>query len=75
MAGSPIRGKAVTGQRPRIGSGPSPQSSQPVAPITVKGVESKLVQIIMDEIVEGGAKVEWTDIVGQEVNLNILSIH
>lgn len=33
----------------------------------MKGVEAKLVQIIMDEIVEGGAKVEWADIAGQEV--------
>lgn len=35
--------------------------------ISVKGVEPKLVQIIMDEIIEGGAKVEWADIAGQEV--------
>lgn len=35
--------------------------------ISVKGVEPKLVQIIMDEIVEGGAKVLWSDIVGQDV--------
>ncbi|XP_017465647.1 PREDICTED: spastin isoform X2 [Rhagoletis zephyria] len=35
--------------------------------VTVKGVEQKLVQIILDEIVEGGAKVEWSDIAGQEV--------
>lgn len=33
----------------------------------MKGVEPKLVQIIMDEIVEGGAKVEWSDIVGQDI--------
>lgn len=25
------------------------------------------MQLILDEIVEGGAKVEWTDIAGQEV--------
>ncbi|XP_059613696.1 spastin isoform X2 [Phlebotomus argentipes] len=42
-------------------SAPSPTT------ISVKGVEQKLVQIIMDEIVEGGAKVEWNDIVGQDV--------
>ncbi|KAH8417985.1 hypothetical protein KR222_009797 [Zaprionus bogoriensis] len=35
--------------------------------VSVKGVEQKLVQLILDEIVEGGAKVEWTDIAGQEV--------
>ncbi|XP_053680895.1 spastin [Anopheles nili] len=42
-----------------------PQQQQPQ--ISVKGVEPKLVQIIMDEIVEGGAKVQWLDIAGQEV--------
>lgn len=35
--------------------------------IQVKGVDNKLVQIIMDEIVEGGAKVRWSDIAGQDV--------
>lgn len=35
--------------------------------IQVKGVDNKLVQVIMDEIVEGGAKVRWSDIAGQEV--------
>uniref|UniRef100_A0AAG5CSK6 Spastin n=1 Tax=Anopheles atroparvus TaxID=41427 RepID=A0AAG5CSK6_ANOAO len=43
------------------------QQQQQQPPISVKGVEPKLVQIIMDEIVEGGAKVEWQDIAGQEV--------
>lgn len=47
-------------------NGPSSSGSgTPV--VTVKGVEQKLVQLILDEIVEGGAKVEWTDIAGQEV--------
>ncbi|ALC47445.1 spas [Drosophila busckii] len=35
--------------------------------VSVKGVEQKLVQLILDEIVEGGAKVEWSDIAGQDV--------
>ncbi|XP_058812646.1 spastin isoform X2 [Topomyia yanbarensis] len=42
-------------------------SQQHPQQINVKGVEPKLVQIIMDEIVEGGAKVQWQDIAGQEV--------
>ncbi|XP_016952821.1 spastin isoform X2 [Drosophila biarmipes] len=47
-------------------NGPSGSgSSTPV--VSVKGVEQKLVQLILDEIVEGGAKVEWTDIAGQDV--------
>lgn len=70
ISGSPIR-KGSTGRntppprsRTPIG-GPSTSVSSQL--ISVKGVEPKLVQIIMDEIVEGGAKVEWNDIAGQEV--------
>lgn len=40
--------------------------------IQVKGVDNKLVQIIMDEIVEGGAKVRWSDIAGQDVRISLL---
>lgn len=39
--------------------------------IQVKGVDNKLVQIIMDEIVEGGAKVRWGDIAGQDVRTTL----
>uniref|UniRef100_A0A1Y9HAL7 Spastin n=1 Tax=Anopheles farauti TaxID=69004 RepID=A0A1Y9HAL7_9DIPT len=53
---------------PLAGQQPQSQQQQPQQPqISVKGVEPKLVQIIMDEIVEGGAKVQWQDIAGQEV--------
>ncbi|XP_037047077.1 spastin isoform X1 [Bradysia coprophila] len=70
ISGSPIR-KGSTGRNT-----PPPRSRTPVGGpstsvsnqlISVKGVEQKLVQIIMDEIVEGGAKVEWNDIAGQEI--------
>lgn len=71
LTGSPVRSKGVSGQRSRTpvggpSSGQPPQQQQPT--ITVKGVEQKLVQIVLDEIVEGGARVNWTDIVGQEVS-------
>lgn len=33
----------------------------------LKGVEPKLAQLILDEIMEGGAPVLWDDIAGQEV--------
>ncbi|XP_050311713.1 spastin isoform X1 [Anthonomus grandis grandis] len=33
---------------------------------TLKGVDPKLAQCILDEIVEGGPQVQWEDIVGQE---------
>ncbi|XP_053668978.1 spastin [Anopheles marshallii] len=62
--------------RRQFSNTPPPRSKTPLAgqqqpqqqpQISVKGVEPKLVQIIMDEIVEGGAKVQWQDIAGQEV--------
>ncbi|XP_031353255.1 spastin-like isoform X3 [Photinus pyralis] len=34
---------------------------------TLRGVDPKLAQNILDEIVEGGATVQWDDIVGQEI--------
>ncbi|XP_059218130.1 spastin isoform X3 [Stomoxys calcitrans] len=56
---TPISGMGSSGGQSNSGA------STPV--VSVKGVEQKLVQIILDEIVEGGAKVEWSDIAGQEV--------
>ena len=45
----------------------TPQGQQPTQNIiSVKGVEQKLVQTIMDEIIEGGQKVEFNDIAGNE---------
>lgn len=68
---SPIRKASGTGRstppRSRTPLGTPSTSQAEKNTITVKGVEPKLVQIIMDEIVEGGAKVEWGDIAGQEV--------
>lgn len=70
LTGSPVRSKGVSGQRSRtpVGGPSSGQPPQQQPTITVKGVEQKLVQIVLDEIVEGGARVNWTDIVGQEVS-------
>ncbi|KAK4884015.1 hypothetical protein RN001_000286 [Aquatica leii] len=34
---------------------------------TLRGVDPKLAQSILDEIVEGGPSIQWEDIVGQEV--------
>nr|CAD7397390.1 unnamed protein product [Timema cristinae] len=33
----------------------------------LKGVDPKLAQIILDEILEGGSRIHWEDIAGQEV--------
>jgi hypothetical protein len=39
----------------------------------LKGVDPKLAQIILDEILEGGASVQWEDIAGQEVPFAMLN--
>lgn len=59
-------GRNTPPPRSRTPIGNTPSSSGSNA-ISVKGVETKLVQVILDEIVEGGAKVEWSDIAGQDV--------
>lgn len=73
ITGSPIHktGRSTPPLRSRSGT-VTPTSISAgigIAPqiIQVKGVDNKLVQIIMDEIVEGGAKVRWSDIAGQDV--------
>lgn len=38
----------------------------------LKGVDPKLAQIILDEILEGGTAVQWEDIAGQEVTNKIM---
>lgn len=75
ITGSPIHkpttGRSTPPMRSRSGTvTPTSNMGVGIAPqvIQVKGVDNKLVQIIMDEIVEGGAKVRWIDIAGQEVN-------
>lgn len=41
----------------------------------LKGVDPKLAQVILDEILEGGAAVHWEDIAGQEVCSYLISIN
>ncbi|XP_029164244.1 spastin isoform X2 [Nylanderia fulva] len=58
--GSPIRrpGTPTTSNSNRS----TPTRKMPV----LKGVDPKLTQVILDEILEGGAPVQWEDIAGQE---------
>ncbi|XP_033328263.1 spastin isoform X2 [Megalopta genalis] len=58
--GSPIR-------RPGTPTATNSNRGTPTrkAPI-LKGVDPKLAQVILDEILEGGAAVHWEDIAGQE---------
>ncbi|XP_041969081.1 spastin isoform X2 [Aricia agestis] len=60
--GSPVR-RAVGGGSQR---GTPTRSRTPQPTLSVRGVDPKLVQLILDEIVEGGPKVHWDDIAGQE---------
>ncbi|XP_049878052.1 spastin isoform X3 [Pectinophora gossypiella] len=59
--GSPVRRAAAGSAR-----GTPTRSRTPQPALAVRGVDPKLVQLILDEIVEGGPKVHWDDIAGQD---------
>ncbi|XP_014297558.1 spastin isoform X2 [Microplitis mediator] len=59
--GSPIR-------RPGTPGGSNSNRGTPSRKVPMlKGVDPKLAQVILDEILEGGTAVQWDDIAGQEV--------
>lgn len=68
--GSPVR-RVVGGGSQR---GTPTRSRTPQPALSVRGVDPKLVQLILDEIVEGGPKVHWEDIAGQEVCIFLLHL-
>jgi hypothetical protein len=53
-------------------SNPSISAKKPVKVTTIKGVDSKLVSLIQDEIVDGGASVSFDDIAGLQVEFIIV---
>ncbi|XP_020286332.1 spastin isoform X2 [Pseudomyrmex gracilis] len=58
--GSPIR-------RPGTPTTSNSNRGTPTRKVPIlKGVDPKLAQVILDEILEGGAPVQWEDIAGQE---------
>ena len=60
--GSPIR-------RPGTPSGTHSNRGTPTRKVPLlKGVDPKLAQVILDEILEGSTAVQWEDIAGQEVH-------
>lgn len=75
---SPRRTNNISGRAtpPRSRTPHSHHQHQPSATsqssISVKGVEPKLVQTIMDEIIEGGQKVEFNDVAGNETSKQAL---
>lgn len=56
-----------------VSAGPSRTPSARKTP-SLKGVDPKLAQIILDEILEGGPSVSWEDIAGQEVSRMFLPL-
>lgn len=48
-------------------SGGTTKGTPPRKTPVLRGVDPKLAQVILDEILEGGASVQWDDIAGQEV--------
>ena len=59
--GSPIR-------RPGTPGASNSNRGTPTRKVpNLKGVDSKLAQVILDEILEGGTVVQWDDVTGQEV--------
>ncbi|XP_013171130.1 PREDICTED: spastin isoform X3 [Papilio xuthus] len=59
----PVNGSPVRRAGSQRGT---PTRSRTPQPLAVRGVDPKLVQLILDEIIEGGPKVHWDDIAGQE---------
>lgn len=70
--GSPVRraGGANNAAGRNAPARPRTPSNQPST--NLRGVDSKLAQIILDEIVDGGPKIQWEDIAGQEVSFFFL---
>ncbi|XP_003426254.1 spastin isoform X3 [Nasonia vitripennis] len=64
---SPLRRRPTTPNNVGVGSAANSNKGTPVRKLPqMKGVEPKLAQVILDEILEGGAPVLWDDIAGQE---------
>jgi len=66
--GSPIR-------RPGTPTTSNSNRSTPTRKVPIlKGVDPKLAQVILDEILEGGMPIQWEDIAGQEVRYFIIIV-
>ncbi|KAF4528140.1 hypothetical protein B566_EDAN011156 [Ephemera danica] len=55
------------GRKPSSSSSSNSRGTPVKKTPSLKGVDPKLAQIILDEILEGGPPVEWDDIAGQEI--------
>lgn len=65
-AGSPARKAAILA--------PNNKSNSRGKSTNLRGVDSKLAQCILDEIVEGGLQVQWDDIIGQDTAKQALQV-
>ncbi|CAH1114591.1 unnamed protein product [Psylliodes chrysocephalus] len=65
-SGSPAR-KANSANNNNNGGASTSKQAQRARSTSLRGVDPKLANAILDEIVEGGPLVQWEDIVGQDV--------
>jgi hypothetical protein len=54
-------------RRPGVGGATSSTVAKPLKPHSIRSCDTKLAQLILDEIIEGGSAVTWDMISGQEV--------
>lgn len=67
-AGSPARKAALVGPN-------NNKSNSRGKSANLRGVDAKLAQCILDEIVEGGLQVQWEDIIGQDTAKQALQVN
>ncbi|XP_071454221.1 spastin isoform X2 [Hetaerina americana] len=60
------RGSSTPGMSRKAATSSSSSNPTSAASLALKGVDPKLAQLILDEVLEGGPPVEWGDIAGQE---------
>lgn len=65
--GMGVSGATAGIRRPPGVTGTAPQA-KPAKPHSIRSCDTKLAQLILDEVIEGGSAVTWDDISGQEVN-------
>lgn len=54
-------------------AGGNKPATEPRKANSIRSCDTKLAQLILDEIIEGGSAVTWEDVSGQEVGLNYLN--
>lgn len=66
--------KRTTGPGQTQGVGSKPATERSKLPNSIRSCDTKLAQLILDEIIEAGSPVTWEDVSGQEVFLPSIMI-